>query len=214
MLSPLQPSALVAAVLLLTLVFLLGQAESSTAAMQPEMHTATSVRQPLELEGELEVKRTAGEPPFVVGENYSCVFGRAGQFSLHMPPQDYRDLGVHTKGLGIASNQDTLVCTVPKVVTAGNTTICVIPPNMSATHFPAFRPVGDSSYKQRPADITVGEARHVWCYTVRTKILGTLSAFCASLFTPPIFPGDRGCANIGAGPAGTREKENHDQRRI
>lgn len=121
----------------------------------------SGVRLPLELEGKLEVKRSALEPPFIVGEAYSCVFGRAGQFSLHMPPQDYHDLGVHTKGRGTATDAETLVCTVPSVVTAGNTTVCVMPPNATTTHFPAFRPMGDENERQRTVDVT--EGKHATC---------------------------------------------------
>lgn len=107
------------------------------------------VRLPLELEGELQVTRAAGEPPFVVGKEYSCVFGRVGQFSLHMPPQDYHELGVHTFGSGKATGADTMVCSVPKVVTAGNTTCCVMPPNASRSHFPTLRPVEDAATERR-----------------------------------------------------------------
>ena len=130
----------------------------------------SGVRLPLELDGQLEVKRRAGEPPFQVGEAYSCVFGRAGQFSLHMPPQDYHDLGVHTKGRGIAQDTDTLICTVPRVVTAGNTTVCAMPPNATDTHFPAFRPMGDvDQAAERRRLIDSAEGKHATCETTPCK---------------------------------------------
>ena len=118
------------------------------------------VRLPLENVGALQVKRAAGEPPFVVGKEYSCVFGRVGQFSLHMPPKDFHDLGVHTFGSGKVLDADTVVCVVPKVVTAGNTTCCVMPPNASRTHFPAFRPVEDEATERR---LRVSDQKHATC---------------------------------------------------
>jgi hypothetical protein len=77
------------------------------------------------------------------------VFGRVGQFSLHMPPKDFHDLGVHTFGSGKVTDASTMVCTVPRVVTAGNTTCCVMPPDASRTRFPAFRPVEDEATERQ-----------------------------------------------------------------
>ena len=126
----------------LLLPALLLLAPAATAAVE-------EARLPLELEGTLRVARGAGEPPFVVGAEYACVFGRSGQFSLHMPPQNYHNLGVHTFGSGKATDADTLACSVPPVVTAGNTTVCVMPPNATRTHFPAFRPAVDAAAEER-----------------------------------------------------------------
>ena len=143
---------------------------SSVAASSAPPSVWSGVRLPLELDGQLEVKRRAAEPPFKVGEAYSCVFGRAGQFSLHMPPQDYHDLGVHTKGHGIAQDADTLICTVPRVVTAGNTTVCAMPPNATDTHFPAFRPMGDvDQAAERRRLIDSAEGKHATCETTPCK---------------------------------------------
>jgi hypothetical protein len=156
----------VPSLLLLPLLVMSSESSAASTASAPLARAAAApvgpgVRLPLELEGKLEIKRSTGEPPFTVGEAYSCVFGRAGQFSLHMPPQDYHDLGVHTKGRGTATDADTLVCTVPRVVTAGNTTVCVMPPNATDTPCPAFRPMEDDRDQQRPAD--VAEGKHVTC---------------------------------------------------
>ena len=142
-------------------LMLLGLSESAASPSGSSTPAAASeVRLPLELDGEFEVKRSAGEPPFSPGKEYSCVFGRAGQFSLHMPPQNYHNLGVHTTGRGTATDADTLVCTVPRVVTAGNTTVCVVPPNTTRTHFPAFRPMGALGDHDRPA---VAELKQATC---------------------------------------------------
>ena len=110
--------------------------------------SAATDRVALELETELTVKRGAGEPPFAVGKRYSCVLGRAGQFSLHIPPQDYHDTGVHASGAGRAKDADTLVCSLPRVVTAGNSTVCIVPANSSGgaqLRFPAFQPLEEGA---------------------------------------------------------------------
>lgn len=144
--------------LLLAALPLLAPALAAAVGVAP----AVGARLPLELDGELQIKRGAGEPPFVVGKAYSCVFGRAGQFSLHMPPKDYHDLGVHTFGGGKATDEHTMICTVPRVVTAGNTTVCIMPPNASRTHFPAFRPVEDEATERL---LRVSDQKHATCVT-------------------------------------------------
>jgi hypothetical protein len=145
------------------LLLLASVAPSSYGQGQRSPPPPVGVRLPLELEGKLEVKRSStSEPPFVPGRAYQCVFGRAGQFSLHMPPQDYHELGVHTTGHGEAKDANTLLCTVPKVVTAGNTTVCVMPPNVTRTHFPAFRPAENDAAERRHLT-NLAARKHVVC---------------------------------------------------
>jgi hypothetical protein len=103
--------------------------------------TASPSRMSTELGGSLTIKRQPSEPAFASGRSYECVLGRAGQFSLHIPPQNYHETGVHSVAPGKVLDADTLLCDVGSVVTEGNTTVCVQEANASR-HFPEFQPLG------------------------------------------------------------------------
>ena len=85
------------------------------------------LRLPLETGGLLTVTRGRGEPPFAKGTRYLCQLGRKGQFSLRMPPKNYRATGVHATTPATVLDADTLACATGPVVTAGNTTVCIVP---------------------------------------------------------------------------------------
>ena len=47
---------------------------------------------------------------------------RAGQFSLVLPPKDYRETGVVVHAPATVTSAGELICDTPRVTTAGNTT--------------------------------------------------------------------------------------------
>ena len=57
--------------------------------------------------------------------------------------KDFHNTGVHVTGGCTAVDADTLHCKAPPVVTAGNTTVCIVPGHHSTPRkFPAFQPLG------------------------------------------------------------------------
>ena len=99
-------------------------------------------RMSIELGGNITIKRAASEPPFDMNSKYDCVLGRLGQFSLHIPPKNFKETGVHLLAKAQVVDRDTLLCEVAKgdVVTAGNTTVCVAKSSPTRL-FPGFQPL-------------------------------------------------------------------------
>ena len=87
--------------------------------------SASPSRIPTETGGNITVTRARGEQPFNKSGKYTCIFGRKGQFSIVLPPKNYRQSGVHVSAPAIVVDDSRIMCQVPRVVTAGNTTVCI-----------------------------------------------------------------------------------------
>ena len=115
--------------------------------------TASPARLPTETGGVLTVMRGPGEKPFNKLANYSCLLGRKGQFSIVLPPKNYKQTGVHVSAPGVVVDGDKIMCQVPRVVTAGNTTVCVTtitPATKLQTH---FQPLENGMLKAAKKDV-------------------------------------------------------------
>ena len=81
-------------------------------------------RLPLELGGGLVIQPSQG-PAFTSSEVYECVLSRKGQFSPILPQKGFKKTGVKVLAPARMLNAGAISCAVPRVVTAGNTTVCI-----------------------------------------------------------------------------------------
>ena len=85
---------------------------------------------------------------------YACQLGRRAQFSLHMPPKNYRATGVHATTNATVMDANTLTCATDGVVTAGNTTVCILAANTSSTQRDTIHTNSDHSNHPRTTSYT------------------------------------------------------------
>lgn len=95
---------------------LLGAAHAFTVAPQ---------RAALEVGTRVTLTRSKSDPPFRKG--LRCVLGRVGQFSLVLPQKDFKAGGVKVDAgeAVVSADGGSAACDLPRVATAGNTTVCL-----------------------------------------------------------------------------------------
>ena len=115
--------------------------------------SASPSRIPIETGGEIIVTRGPGEQPFNKSGKYTCIFGRKGQFSIVLPPQNYRESGVHVSASAVVVDNNRISCLVPRVITTGNTTLCIAEASPVTRVHTHFKPLENDLLKVAKKDV-------------------------------------------------------------